>query len=72
MGSKKTDEGTDSMRMWGLLMRRFRLAAGITHEELAQHVGYSKSLVVGIERGPGCRARCSSPGPTNTSKPTGG
>jgi transcriptional regulator with XRE-family HTH domain len=45
------EEGSDSMRMWGLLLRRFRLAAGVTHEDLAEFVGYSKSLVVGIERG---------------------
>jgi transcriptional regulator with XRE-family HTH domain len=45
------DQGSDSMRMWGLLLRFFRLAAGISHDELAQYVGYSKSLVVGIERG---------------------
>lgn len=45
------DVGSESMRMWGGLMRRFRLVAGVTHEELAAFVGYSKSLVVGIERG---------------------
>jgi transcriptional regulator with XRE-family HTH domain len=45
------EEGSDVMRMWGGLQRRFRIAAGVSHEELAQFVGYSKSLVVGIERG---------------------
>ncbi len=45
------DEGSDSMRMWGSLLRRLRMAAGITHEALALHVGYSKSLVVCVERG---------------------
>jgi Domain of unknown function (DUF5753)/Helix-turn-helix domain len=45
------DEGSDSMRMWGALLRYLRLAAGITLEELAEFVGYSKSLVVGVERG---------------------
>ncbi len=39
------------MRMWGSLLRRLRMAAGITHEALALHVGYSKSLVVCVERG---------------------
>ncbi len=45
------DKGSDSMRMWGALLRCLRLMAGITYEELANFVGYSKSLVVGIERG---------------------
>ncbi len=45
------DEGSDSMRMWGALLRYLRIAAGITYEALADYVGYSKSLVVGIERG---------------------
>ncbi len=45
------DQGSDSLRMWGLLLRFFRLAAGISHEQLAHYVGYSKSLVIGIERG---------------------
>jgi transcriptional regulator with XRE-family HTH domain len=39
------------MRMWGALLRRFRLAAGVTHDQLAAHVGYSASLVIAIERG---------------------
>jgi transcriptional regulator with XRE-family HTH domain len=48
---KVKDEGSDSMRMWGALLRRLRTAAGVSHEELARYVGYSKSLVVGVERG---------------------
>ncbi len=48
-GSK--DVGSDNMRMWGGLMRRLRIEAGITYEALSAHVGYSKSLIVGIERG---------------------
>ncbi len=39
------------MRMWGLLLRFLRIAAGITYEQLATYVSYSKSLIVGIERG---------------------
>ncbi len=45
------DEGSDSMRMWGVTMRILRISAGVTYEELANYVGYSKSLIVGIERG---------------------
>ena len=48
---KGREEGSDSMRMWGALLRRFRMAAKVTHEDLAASVGYSKSLTVGIERG---------------------
>ncbi len=46
-----SEEGSDSMRMWGFLLRFLRIAAGITYEELSVFVGYSKSLIVGIERG---------------------
>lgn len=41
----------DSNRMWGALARLFRIRAGLTYDEFAEHVGYSKSLVVGIEKG---------------------
>ncbi len=44
-------QGTDSLRMWGHLLRHLRIAAGISHEQLADHVGYSTSLVMGIEDG---------------------
>jgi hypothetical protein len=44
---KGREEGSDSMRMWGALLRRFRMAAKVTHEDLAASVGYSKSLTVG-------------------------
>jgi hypothetical protein len=44
-------QGSDSMRMWGALHKFHRLRAGLSHAEVAQHVGYSPSLVVSIERG---------------------
>lgn len=37
--------------MWGLLLRRLRLAAGVTQEDLATFAGYSNSLVAGVEHG---------------------
>ncbi len=46
-----TSDGLSSARMWGSLLRRFRVAAGITHEALANHVGYSTELVFSVERG---------------------
>lgn len=45
------DIGSDSMRMWGSTCHSLRIAAGLTHDDLAKIVGYSKSLVVGVERG---------------------
>jgi transcriptional regulator with XRE-family HTH domain len=44
-------QGSDSMRMWGALHKAYRMAANLTHEEVATFVGYSPSLVISIERG---------------------
>ncbi|MFJ5213552.1 Scr1 family TA system antitoxin-like transcriptional regulator [Streptomyces sp. NPDC088354] len=44
-------EGSASMRMFGSVARSLREARGLTTDELAARVGYSKSLVVKIERG---------------------
>lgn len=45
------DEGSASMRMFGSVVRALREARGASTEELAAHVGYSRSLIVKIERG---------------------
>ncbi|MCQ4042068.1 helix-turn-helix domain-containing protein [Streptantibioticus rubrisoli] len=45
------DEGSDSMRMFGAISKALRTAAGISQEALGEHVGYSKSLVQGVESG---------------------
>lgn len=45
------DQGSDSMRMWGALLKRLRNLAGKSQEELAQYAGYSKGLVAGVEAG---------------------
>ncbi|MFJ9914525.1 Scr1 family TA system antitoxin-like transcriptional regulator [Actinacidiphila glaucinigra] len=44
-------EGSASMRMFGSVARSLREARGVSADELAAHVGYSKSLIVKIERG---------------------
>jgi transcriptional regulator with XRE-family HTH domain len=44
-------EGSASMRMFGALARGLRENAGVTTDALAEHVGYSKSLIIKIERG---------------------
>ncbi|MDX3240197.1 helix-turn-helix transcriptional regulator [Streptomyces sp. ME03-5709C] len=44
-------EGSASMRMFGSVARSLREARGVSMDELAAHVGYSRSLVVKIERG---------------------
>lgn len=43
--------GTDAMGMWGIASRELGLSAGVTYEDLSKHLGYSKSLIVGVERG---------------------
>ncbi|MEU1623922.1 helix-turn-helix transcriptional regulator [Streptomyces sp. NPDC020096] len=45
------DEGSDSMRMFGAVSKALRAAAGVSQEALGEHVGYSKSLVQGVESG---------------------
>lgn len=44
-------EGSASMRMFGSVVRSLREARDISTDELAAHVGYSKSLIIKIERG---------------------
>jgi transcriptional regulator with XRE-family HTH domain len=44
-------EGSASMRMFGAVARGLRENAGVTTDALAQHVGYSKSLIIKVERG---------------------
>src|SRR5690242_14670546 len=39
------------MRMFGAVARGLRENAGVTTDALAQHVGYSKSLIIKVERG---------------------
>lgn len=45
------NEGSASMRMFGALVRILRERHGTTTDELAARVGYSKSLIIKIERG---------------------
>ncbi|MDJ0346986.1 helix-turn-helix transcriptional regulator [Streptomyces sp. H10-C2] len=45
------NEGSASMRMFGAVIRALREPNGISTDELAAHVGYSKSLIIKIERG---------------------
>ncbi|SEN06111.1 Scr1 family TA system antitoxin-like transcriptional regulator [Actinacidiphila rubida] len=49
MSSKS--EGSASMRMFGAVARGLRENAGVTTDALAEHVGYSKSLLIKVERG---------------------
>ncbi|MDX6346198.1 MAG: hypothetical protein QOF84_988 [Streptomyces sp.] len=51
MSAKGTGEGSASMRVFGTVARAMREHAGVTTDELAAHVGYSRSLVIKIERG---------------------
>ena len=50
-GMRPTDEGSVTMRMFGSLVKTLRESQGLTRENLAEQVGYSKSLVAMIERG---------------------
>lgn len=45
------DEGSQSMRMFGAVVRAARENAQLSSEELARRVTYSRSLIVKIERG---------------------
>jgi transcriptional regulator with XRE-family HTH domain len=47
----KNLEGTGSMRVFGAVLRAVREAAGKTTQELADHVGYSRTMVTKIELG---------------------
>lgn len=49
MSSKS--EGSASMRMFGAVARGLRENARVTTDALAEHVGYSKSLIIKVERG---------------------
>jgi transcriptional regulator with XRE-family HTH domain len=51
VSAKGNGEGSASMRVFGTVARAMREHAGVTTEELAAHVGYSRSLVIKIERG---------------------
>lgn len=51
MSGKGGGEGSASMRVFGTVLRAMREHAGVSTDELAAHVGYSRSLVVKIERG---------------------
>ncbi|WP_329316658.1 helix-turn-helix domain-containing protein [Streptomyces sp. NBC_01262] len=44
-------EGSASMRVFGTVLRAMRGHVGVSTEDLAAHVGYSRSLVIKIERG---------------------
>lgn len=44
-------KGTDSMRMWGTLLRSYRLAAGVTQGELAALANYTQPVVAYVEAG---------------------
>lgn len=44
-------EGSASMRMFGSVVRALREARDLSTDELAAHVGYSRSLIIKIERG---------------------
>jgi len=44
-------EGSASMRVFGTVLRAMREHVGVSTEDLAAHVGYSRSLVIKIERG---------------------
>lgn len=48
---RPTDEGSVTMRMFGSLVKTLRESQGLTREDLAEQVGYSKSLVAMVERG---------------------
>jgi transcriptional regulator with XRE-family HTH domain len=51
VSAKGTGEGSASMRVFGTVARAMREHAGVSTEELAAQVGYSRSLVIKIERG---------------------
>ena len=44
-------DGLNTARMWGALLRRFRLDAGVTQAGLAAHVGYTTDFAHSIELG---------------------
>ncbi|WP_405727971.1 helix-turn-helix domain-containing protein [Streptomyces sp. NBC_01537] len=51
MSGKGGGEGSASMRVFGTVLRAMRELAGVSTEQLAAHVEYSRSLVIKIERG---------------------
>jgi len=51
VSAKGNGEGSASMRVFGTVLRAMRELAGVSTEQLAAHVGYSRSLVIKVERG---------------------
>jgi transcriptional regulator with XRE-family HTH domain len=53
------NDGSSSMRVFGATVRALREQHEISVQQLADHVGYSKSLDIKIERGERTRRRTS-------------
>ncbi|WP_327334169.1 helix-turn-helix transcriptional regulator [Streptomyces anulatus] len=46
-----SDQPESAAEMFGLLLRHFRVLAGLSQEQLGKRIGYSKSQVAMVERG---------------------